>query len=80
MRKIDKLGRIVIPLFLRKKYGLIEGVSVEFHDDGDGITVRPGEAFCRLCHREISTDAALPLCDSCAAEVIREYSEKRTEV
>ncbi len=32
MRKVDKLGRIVIPLELREKYGLYEGTRIEFLD------------------------------------------------
>ena len=76
MRKVDRLGRIVIPLSLRKKYGLTEGTDVEFIDGGDGITIRAGEALCCICHKEISDGAPLPLCDSCIAEVIKEYNEK----
>ena len=40
MRKIDRLGRIVIPLALREKYGLTEGTDVEFLDGSDGIGKR----------------------------------------
>ena len=40
MKKVDKLGRIVIPLSLRKKYGLTEGADVEFLDGGDGVGKR----------------------------------------
>ena len=73
MRKIDKLGRIVIPLALREKYGLAVGTEVEFLDGGDGITIRAGEALCRICRAEISDGATLPLCDSCIAKVLKEY-------
>ena len=79
MRRIDKLGRVVIPLSLRQKYGLTEGVSVEFHDDGDGIIVRAGEEFCRICYTEIPYGVSLPLCESCVTKIIKEYNEKRTE-
>ena len=75
MRKVDRLGRIVIPLALREKYGLTEGTDVEFLDGGDGITIRAGEALCRICHAQIS-DSQLPLCDSCIERVAREYNEK----
>ena len=49
MRKIDRLGRIVIPMDLRKKYGFNEGVKIEFFDVGDGITVKPVEPICKIC-------------------------------
>ena len=71
MRKVDRLGRIVIPLELRKKYGLTEGGSVEFLDVGEGITVKPTDPFCKICHNRISDSATIPLCDSCIAKVIK---------
>ena len=73
MRKVDKLGRIVIPQPLREKYGLSEGRDIEFVDGGDGIVIKPGDAFCRICHAEIPEGSSLPLCEACVAEVVREY-------
>ena len=73
MRKVDKLGRIVIPLSLRKKHGLNEGTVVEFLDSGDCISIKASEAFCRICHTEISESAQVPLCEACIAEVLKEY-------
>ena len=75
MRRVDKLGRIVIPQELRKKYALTEGARVEFLDGGDGITVRPSDPFCRLCRARIADGATLPLCDACVAEVMK-YNKK----
>ncbi len=71
MRRVDKLGRIVIPMELRKKYGLTEGARIEFLDVGEGITVRPSEPFCRICRARIAEDATLPLCEGCIAEVMK---------
>ena len=76
MKKIDKLGKIVVPLSLRKKYGLTEGTDIEFLDGGDGITIRACEAFCRICHKEIFNGAQLPLCKDCIIEVVKEYNKK----
>ena len=76
MRKVDKLGRIVIPLELRVKYGLTEGATIEFLDVGEGITVKPSEPFCRVCHAKIPSDTAFPLCESCILEAMRKYNEK----
>jgi len=71
MRRVDKLGRIVIPMELRKKYGLTEGAEIEFLDVGEGITVRASEPFCKFCRAKISEGATLPLCDRCIAEVMK---------
>ena len=70
MRKVDKLGRIVIPLELRKKYNLTEGASVEFLDSGDEITVRSSAPYCKICRSKISKNEPIPLCDSCIKVVL----------
>ena len=75
MRRVDRLGRIVIPLALREKYGLCEGAEIEFLDSGDGVTVRASEPFCKLCRAKISEGASVCLCDSCIAEVVKRYNE-----
>lgn len=76
MRKVDKLGRIVIPLELRQKYGLGEGVMIEFLDDGDGITVKPFEPVCKVCRSRISDVATLPLCEACITKAAKSFNEK----
>ncbi len=69
MRKVDKFGRIVIPMELRQKYGLFEGASIEFLDSGDGITVKSSAPTCKLCGKAISADASIPLCEKCICDV-----------
>ena len=71
-KRIDKLGRIVIPLELRKKYGLNEGTSVDFVDEGEGVTVKPSDPFCKICRNRISEDALFPLCETCIAKIVKE--------
>jgi AbrB family looped-hinge helix DNA binding protein len=77
MRRVDRLGRIVIPLEMREKYGLCEGTEIEFLDSGDGVTVRSTEPFCKLCRAKIDSGSNIPLCDNCIAEVTKLYSEKK---
>ncbi len=77
MRKVDKLGRIVIPFELRRKYGLTEGVKIEFLDAGEGITVRSTEPFCRVCRARIFEGATLPLCEACIAKAVKNYNERK---
>ena len=73
MKRVDKLGRIVIPIELREKYGLDEGVKIEFLDVGDGITVRASEPFCKICRTAISDSATIPLCKMCIEKVVKSY-------
>ena len=76
MRKVDKLGRIVIPMEMRNKYGLAEGAKVEFFDSGEGITVKPSAPFCRVCRVGILADVGIPLCEKCIAEAASIYNSK----
>jgi len=74
MRKVDNLGRIVIPKELRKKYGLKEGADITFEEFGSGILVKACEGLCRLCGIEIRDDEGdIPLCKSCVDRIVKEY-------
>ena len=77
MRKVDRLGRIVIPQELRQKYGLTEGITIEFLDSGDGITVRASDSLCKICRRKISDNATLPLCEACISEAVKSYKKQK---
>ena len=76
MRGIDKLGRIVIPMELRRKHGIVEGGRVEFIDTEDGITVRAVRSQCRLCGASIPDKRELLLCDECTVRVVNHYNER----
>ena len=76
MRQVDKLGRIVIPLVLREKYGLTAGATIEFLESHDGVTVKTAAHFCKLCRSKISADAKFPLCQACI-ELIKAYDGER---
>lgn len=49
VRKLDDLGRIVIPKSMRKARGMVVGDPIEFYVNGDDIILRkyvPGCIFC----------------------------------
>jgi transcriptional pleiotropic regulator of transition state genes len=76
MRKVDKLGRIVIPKELREKYGLEEGASIDFQDFGEGILVKASANLCKICECKLSDDSDFPICENCAMDLISAYSKK----
>lgn len=45
-RKVDELGRVVIPIELRRTLGIAEGTSLDFHVDGENIVLRKHEKSC----------------------------------
>ncbi|HDR8054662.1 TPA: AbrB/MazE/SpoVT family DNA-binding domain-containing protein [Bacillus cereus] len=45
-RKVDELGRVVIPIELRRTLGIAEGTLLDFHVDGENIVLRKHEKSC----------------------------------
>ncbi|MGU3462843.1 AbrB/MazE/SpoVT family DNA-binding domain-containing protein [Bacillus sp. D48C] len=45
-RKVDELGRVVIPVELRRTLGITEGTALNFHVDGENIVLRKQEKSC----------------------------------
>lgn len=70
-RKIDDLGRLVLPAEIRRRFGLSEGTYVEIHVDGKQIVLTKVEDACVFC---ASTDQLRPfrdrrVCATCLAEL-----------
>ncbi|MGQ4703232.1 AbrB/MazE/SpoVT family DNA-binding domain-containing protein [Bacillus thuringiensis] len=45
-RKVDELGRVVIPVELRRTLGIAEGTALGFHVEGENIVLRKQEKSC----------------------------------
>ena len=69
--RVDKLGRIVIPIKMRKKYNLTEGVQVEFSEINGALSVSVAAELCKLCNGVIEENRDIPICIKCA-EMIRQ--------
>lgn len=53
IREIDSVGRIVIPMQIRKELGLVEqGSKVELFSDGKQIIVKKAVSDCIFCKSE----------------------------
>lgn len=71
VRKIDELGRIVLPSELRRVFGIREGDELEISVDGDRVILQKRQDVCLFCSAE---NPALELngrrvCNSCAGEL-----------
>lgn len=49
VRRLDDLGRVVIPKELRRTLGIKEGDPVEFYVDGDKVIVKKYTPGCLIC-------------------------------
>ena len=67
-RKLDKLGRIVLPMDFRKALGLEGEAEVVLGINENAITVKGVDTACRLCgsSEEVSE---LKVCSSCVRKI-----------
>ena len=49
VRKIDELGRIVLPSELRRVFGIREGDELEISVDGDKVILQKRQDLCLFC-------------------------------
>ena len=70
-RKVDDLGRIVLPVELRRLHGIQTGDALEISVDGDAIVLRklsPGCVFCGATDG-LSTFRSRAVCADCRDEL-----------
>ena len=70
-RKVDDLGRIVLPVELRRLHGIHTGDALEISVDGDAIVLRklsPGCVFCGAIEG-LSNYRERALCRGCRDEL-----------
>ena len=56
-RKVDDLGRIVLPVEMRRMFGIRPGDELEIAVDGTSILLRKIEASCVFCGEVVSLQA-----------------------
>ena len=77
VRKIDELGRIVLPKELRDQRELFSGTQVEVFVDGKDIILRkyaPGCMFCGESDHLQSVDGCL-ICPDCARKYAKRFAQ-----
>ncbi|MED0678638.1 AbrB/MazE/SpoVT family DNA-binding domain-containing protein [Aneurinibacillus thermoaerophilus] len=62
VRKVDHLGRIVLPKELRRNWGINEGDGMEIFVDGEFILLKKYTPACLFCHS--MTDLSVIICVS----------------
>lgn len=74
VRKIDALGRLVLPMELRKTLSIQKQDSLEFFIEGESIILRKYSPSCAFCS-EVSNVSAFhgkKICENCLEE-LRDY-------
>ncbi len=71
VRKVDELGRIVLPIELRRTFGIAEKDALEIYVDGENIILRKYEPDCIFCGnaKDITIFRNRNICSECMAEL-----------
>ena len=80
VRKIDELGRVVLPMELRNKLKIKEKDPMEIYVDGSSIILKKFENTCTFCGstKNLITYKDKLICDKCV-QSIQQISEKQKE-
>ena len=67
--RIDRLGRIVIPIDYRRKLGLEAGSEINITYDDEKVIITSPEQRCRLCKNKSIFSSEVPLCPECIGKI-----------
>ncbi len=71
VRKVDELGRVVIPIELRRTLNIAEKDALEIYVDGEHIILKKYEPACIFCGnaRNVTNYKGKNICPDCALEL-----------
>lgn len=71
VRKVDELGRIVLPIELRRNLGIAEKDSLEIYLDGNNIILKKHHPACIFCDesRGVVSFCGKNICPKCIKSI-----------
>ena len=69
VRKLDHMGRIVLPAEYRKKTGIDDLAEVRITEKDGKIIIEKLTPGCKLCGAEVNVHKELEICEDCIAKV-----------
>ena len=71
VRKVDELGRIVLPIELRRTLDIAEKDAIEIYVDGESIILKRYEPTCIFCGdgRNVENYRGKNICANCMKEL-----------
>ena len=72
VRKVDELGRIVLPIELRRTLDIAEKDSLEIYVDGSSIVLKKYQPACIFCDdaRDVINFKGKNVCPNCIKELL----------
>ena len=73
VRKVDELGRIVIPIELRRTLDIAEKDALEIYTEGNQIILKKYEPACIFCGdaRDVVNYKGKNICNNCLSDIRR---------
>lgn len=71
VRKVDELGRVVIPIELRRTLGIEEKDALEIYTEGEHIILKKYQPACIFCDdaRDVVLYKGKNICKKCLQEI-----------
>jgi len=71
VRKVDELGRVVIPIELRNQFQIAEKDPIEIYVDGSSIILKKYEKSCLFCGntKKLSNYKGKLICNKCLKQI-----------
>ena len=72
IRKVDELGRVVLPIELRNKFEIKEKDPLEIYVEGSSIILRKSEPSCIFCGstKNLTNYSNKNICSNCINNII----------
>lgn len=70
-RRMDELGRVVVPMEIRKALGWAQGTRLKMDVNGSTVTLKKSEGYCTFCGTtsELKDVKGVRVCDQCLADI-----------
>jgi len=77
VRKVDELGRIVLPIELRRTLNIAEKDSLEIYVDGNAIVLKKYQPACIFCDgaKDMVSYKGKNICSACVTEMAPPIAE-----
>ena len=77
IRRVDELGRVVIPIELRNKFGITEKDPMEIYVEGSSIILKKYEPNCIFCgnSKKLIDFQDKLICEKCAEKIGKAKAE-----
>lgn len=71
VRKVDELGRVVLPIELRRTFNIAEKDALEIYVNGDSIILKKYQPACIFCDNatNITIHKNKSICSECLDEI-----------